>query len=496
MLNFEVQVWLILRHMKKGFLLLLLVVFIYSFAPSVFAQTTPQVSNVSASPSTVNAGTLLSLSWTLSNATGYSIRFSCQPGVTVFSESGTSLACDTRIPVTSAGSDSLGYSVVNVTGIQQRVGITMYPKDSAGADYDAGSMTTYVYVNTVVNPISDFTSSTLTPQSGVPFTLTWTSHHITGVNIKIDCSLDVAITPLSTTPFNCGSMLSSASLSASGSQLITATNKTLFASPITVTLLPVITSGSYDGINAKTISLSIGGALPPEDASASSFTSASTSVLSGATTTFSWVTKNAAGANIQIECMEGTSIFDASGTALPCGRPGFASPIKLASTTSVKIVNTGTTRKPLRVHLFLLRADGTYLPAVNREITVTVLGSGETVLPTSTPATGNTTMTTTTMPTPPVVAVPTTGQVQKSGTKLTLTLRKGMRHTQVTALQTFLSLDKTIYPEASITGLFGPATERAVQRFQKRYGIADEKNSAYGMVGPGTRAKINSLPKP
>lgn len=483
------------RGMKKGFLLLLSVAYIYSFSLPVFAQTTPQVSNLSASPSSVSTGTLLSLSWTLSNATGYSIRFTCESGVTVFSESGASFPCGTRVPVISAGSGSLGYSLINVTGIQQRVGITMYPKDSAGTDSDAGSMTTYVYVNSVVNPITDFTSSTLTPQSGVPFTLSWLSHHITGVNIKIDCSPDIVITPLSTTPFVCGSMLSSTSLSASGSQLITATNRSLFASPITVTILPLITAGSYDGINSKTISLSIGGALPPEDASASSFASASGTVLSGATSTFSWVTKNAAGANIQIECMDGTTIFDASGSTLPCGRLGFASPIKLASSTSLRIVNSGVTRKPLRVSLLLLRADGTYLPAVNRDITVTVLGSGETVLPTSVSAAGNTT----TMPasvSPTAQTVSTTSATQKSVPPLTITLRYGMRHAQVTALQTFLSLDSSIYPEASITGLFGPATKRAVQRFQKRYKITDEKNNAYGLVGPSTRAKINSLKIP
>ena len=64
---------------------------------------------------------------------------------------------------------------------------------------------------------------------------------------------------------------------------------------------------------------------------------------------------------------------------------------------------------------------------------------------------------------------------------------------QVEALQQFLAQDKTIYPEGLITGYFGPLTERAVQRFQERYGVAKEGDEGYGFFGPKTRAKMNSL---
>ncbi|MFA6339137.1 MAG: peptidoglycan-binding domain-containing protein [Candidatus Paceibacterota bacterium] len=39
-----------------------------------------------------------------------------------------------------------------------------------------------------------------------------------------------------------------------------------------------------------------------------------------------------------------------------------------------------------------------------------------------------------------------------------------------------------------VNGSFGPATTRAVKRFQQKYGI-----SQTGTVGPVTRAKINEL---
>ena len=40
---------------------------------------------------------------------------------------------------------------------------------------------------------------------------------------------------------------------------------------------------------------------------------------------------------------------------------------------------------------------------------------------------------------------------------------------------------------------FGPATERAVKKFQAKYNIASEGNPGYGYVGPATRAKLSNL---
>jgi len=63
-------------------------------------------------------------------------------------------------------------------------------------------------------------------------------------------------------------------------------------------------------------------------------------------------------------------------------------------------------------------------------------------------------------------------------------------------LQEFLKKDPVIYPEELVTGFFGPATERAVQRFQKKHGLVSSGSPAttgYGAVGPKTRTKLNSL---
>ena len=82
----------------------------------------------------------------------------------------------------------------------------------------------------------------------------------------------------------------------------------------------------------------------------------------------------------------------------------------------------------------------------------------------------------------PKVATPSTPIV------LTSDLSRGSEGAEVTKLQTFLVQDKAIYPEGIVNGTFGPATERAVKRFQAKYGI-----SQLGRVGPATREKIKMV---
>jgi poly(beta-D-mannuronate) lyase len=66
----------------------------------------------------------------------------------------------------------------------------------------------------------------------------------------------------------------------------------------------------------------------------------------------------------------------------------------------------------------------------------------------------------------------------------------------VSQLQLYLKQDKTLYPEGEVTGFFGRATERAMQRFQMRHGIATfgtPDTTGYGLVGKITRAKLQQL---
>lgn len=82
--------------------------------------------------------------------------------------------------------------------------------------------------------------------------------------------------------------------------------------------------------------------------------------------------------------------------------------------------------------------------------------------------------------------------------KFTRDLQFGDRNVDVEYLQIFLKMQgRVIYPEAIVSGYFGPATKAAVIRFQEKYAmeILAPSNLAKGTgsVGASTRAKINKL---
>jgi peptidoglycan hydrolase-like protein with peptidoglycan-binding domain len=66
-----------------------------------------------------------------------------------------------------------------------------------------------------------------------------------------------------------------------------------------------------------------------------------------------------------------------------------------------------------------------------------------------------------------------------------------MKSNQVSTLQQWLSQDKDIYPEGTVSGYYGSLTEKAVQKFQEKYGIAGPGEEGYGVVGPKTRSKLS-----
>jgi|GEM_PF-1659283 len=73
------------------------------------------------------------------------------------------------------------------------------------------------------------------------------------------------------------------------------------------------------------------------------------------------------------------------------------------------------------------------------------------------------------------------------------TLKKGSQGTDVKKLQEILAADKEVYPEGDVSGYFGPATKRAVGKFQEKHGIAVPGDVGYGELGPKTRAKLREV---
>ena len=90
--------------------------------------------------------------------------------------------------------------------------------------------------------------------------------------------------------------------------------------------------------------------------------------------------------------------------------------------------------------------------------------------------------------TTPSGVIPTSPELRRAGITITKSLKLGSQDSEVKALQQALAQDKTIYPEGLATGYYGPATQRAIIRFQKKYGI-----DPVGFVGPQTRKKINEV---
>lgn len=88
------------------------------------------------------------------------------------------------------------------------------------------------------------------------------------------------------------------------------------------------------------------------------------------------------------------------------------------------------------------------------------------------------------VPQPAAVAAPK-AQASFSWTR---DLSRGSEGNDVTKLQELFASDKSIYPEGLVTGIFGPATERAVKRFQAKYGLPQ-----VGRIGPMTREKLGEV---
>ncbi len=469
---------------------------------SAGAQVAPSVVSFTASPNSITSGQYVAFVWDLSDAGGYSFIIPCITGVKIKYTNGTVLPCGIPLSSTTIADDSFLLGIFNVSGGASTVIARITPKSPGGADVSAASRDVSISVGTAVHPIASFTASTNTTIPETPITLSWTSDLSDGVNMSIGCNDNVSVTSPSYTAqasLPCGTPIFTSDLTQSGSLTLSFQNKDTLPQPLTITLLPTIKPKVYDGGHAERIDLTIASDVLP-DPVITAFSVSPAVTASDQAVTVSWSVDNAKGVNLRIGCLDS---FAASSTILGtpplgCNAPLFASALPAKGTYGFYFHNTDKFDQTETIALLPSQKTGFYDGVHTRSVQVTVhpvVSSG--IGSVSTPQ-QSATSTSTAMPSP-VSSPPAAITAVPASFSFTRALRRGSLGAEVSALQQFLSKNKVIYPESIVNGVFGPATERAVQRFQKKYGLilsGTPASTGYGAVGPKTRQKLNTLAAP
>lgn len=447
----------------------------------------PSVNSFVVSSPSISSGAIVAFSWKLNDAGGYSFLVSCMPGIK-FKKDGAPFSCDTRVSSMLTTSDTIALSIINVSGDTRTITARIIPKDAAGADADAAGQNISLSVTTASQTITTFTTSATTTFPGQALTLSWTAPDLDGVNLSIQCKdkIFASSTNYTNGVFPCGTPIFAENLSPSGSLGIYISNGAPVATPFQITLLPTITPKTYDGSRAVSLEILI---APdnPGDPIVTSFTATPAIAESGTDILFTWETKFAFGVNIKFPCSEfitATSSKDPL-TLLPCGAFAFPSARAPMGSLSFSFQNTAPTDQTIFVALIPSPRSGEYDATRHKTIPIIIRRP----MPTS----ATTTSITTTLlqnATSTLSSIPST---TPDHFIFNQPLRRGSRGQQVTFLQEFLKRDRVLYPERIVNGYFGPATEHAVQRFQIKFGLAQNGVAGFGMIGPKTRIKLNQL---
>lgn len=89
-----------------------------------------------------------------------------------------------------------------------------------------------------------------------------------------------------------------------------------------------------------------------------------------------------------------------------------------------------------------------------------------------------------------IAPVPAAACTPFTATTLALNSTDAVTSGEVTKLQRTLAKDPSVYPQGSVTGFYGPATDKAIKAFQIKNGLATATSGGYGLVGPATRATL------
>ncbi|MEY4602291.1 MAG: hypothetical protein RL292_232 [Candidatus Parcubacteria bacterium] len=461
---------------------ILLFLFTLFFTTHV-ASAAPSLVSYTLSPSAISSGQLISLEWNAQDSVGSSLVVPCVPGIKVKKADGTLFPCDTKTSISVQEDDSQGFFVVNTSGVQRNVSFILYPKDSTGADTTTGQTKT-VMVTTLPYPITSFTPSATSTITSSGVTLTWTAPELDGVNIQFACVDGVSVFQSgSAIALPCGQFVFSTKQGSSGSASFVFKNKNIDVSLVKVSLLPYVSDSTYDLTHAEFVTLEIASdKITPTQLL--SFVATPPRIASDDNATLLWTTKYTNSINLKMDCVEdlSASFVESTGNRpVVCGKllseTGFA---PNAATTTFVFTNSTNTLKTAVFTLYPQLPDGGFDGTNTQKVSIAVYPKGQ--LPVQTVVV-------------PVVQATSSVQNTTTGKKFVFTklLKLKSKNSDVTELQKFLSKDSTLYPEASVTGYFGPATARAVGRFQVKYGLSKSGEAGYGQVGPKTREKLNAV---
>lgn len=480
-------------------------------APFVASAQVPMVNSFTASRTSMNSGEYIGFSWDLSNAGGYSFIVYCVTGIKIKNLFGAVYACDTADATTLVVDDARDLQIYNVSGSSATLRGRITPKDSAGVDYSTAMREVSFTVATHSKTITSFTSSVAVTEPFTPFTIMWAAPILNGVNLRIECVNGVSARSTAyTATYNmpCNKPIFIPDLAASGSMTISFSNAYSSSQKVKLTLLPAMAPGAYDGTHEVSLELVVASDVIP-DPVVTSLTASSSIVASGQSVILSWISTNALGINMRIGCNTLITATSSQNLEIPlvCGSYAFDTLLAPSGSLALGFNSSSTLNQTVSVTAIpAKKITGTYDATRGQSLTLTVKPRGVVTLTppppplAPPPAQGGQASTSTLEGLPPVSILPPPppAAVSPAPVKFVFTqnMAKGSRSSQVTPLQQYLARDPALYPEGIVSGYFGTLTEKAVQRFQKKYGIASSgtpSTTGYGAVGPKTRAKLNEV---
>ena len=346
----------------------------------VFAQN-PTITSYRASETSIISGQVVSFSWTISDAGGYSFTVPCSMGIIVKKSDGSSFDCSVPVSNAEAVNDSIILLVYNVSGSVKNITGRLTPKKSDGTDYSAGSLDLNVSVQTVAQPITSFTASETDTTPGQPVTVSWATQVISGVNLLVGdseyCRPGITVSSPSYTDASflpCGKIVFASDLGPSGSLSFSFSNSTPYPVAYMLKLYPAIVANtSYDGTHAVTLTLNVASDIIP-DPIVTYVTASTTAADLGGKVTFSWGSRYTTGVNLKFSC---NALVIATSTQnpdelFPCNTYLFDTDLERTGELGVSFVNNSNQDQTIMVSVIPAKKPGVYDALRGKTIPLTI----------------------------------------------------------------------------------------------------------------------------